>query len=147
MIKVKPMDQVKSKWRENGGRAADIYAQNALAAGEDWATKTQAAGDNYKAAISQSGVADRFRAGVRRAGAAKYTRKLATLGRDRYAPGIEASVDDFAVGVEPYLAAISQVTLPARKPRGDKANLARVEAVTTTLNAKRMALLGMKGAG
>lgn len=147
MLKVKPLDQIRTKWKENGARAADTYATNAAAAGEDWASKTAAAADNFKAAISQGNIADRFRAGVRKAGAAKYTRKIQMVARDRFAPGIEAAVDDYSVGVEPYLATIAQLTLPPRKPRGDRANLSRVEAVTSALNAKRLAMMGIKSGG
>jgi hypothetical protein len=145
-VKVKSVEQSKSKWTENAGRAAESYASGALAAADEWVSRTQAAGDTYKAAIQQAGIADRFKAGVRRAGAAQYTKKIAAVGRDRFAPGVAAATDDYAVGVQPYLDTISNLTLPARKIRGDKANYNRVETVGTALNAKRLAMLGMKAA-
>ena len=59
----------------------------------------------------------------------------------RFAPGIAAAQGDYNTGVAPYLATIANLTLSPRKPRGDPANLKRVEEVAKALNMKRLAQL------
>lgn len=143
MIKVKEAGASAQKWSENASRAAAEYATNAVASSEDWARNTAAAADTFKLAITAPGIEKRFARGVIRAGAGKFARKVSEVGRDRFGPGVAAAVSDYSVGVEPFLATISALTLTARKPRGDPANYHRVEQVGKALNAKRLALLGV----
>ena len=144
-IKVKGADVSTIKWRENAGRAADAYATGAMAAGEDWARNTRAAGSTYHQAVTAPNIQRRFETGVGRAGAAKYVRKIESVARDRFAPGVAAAETDYKTGVEPYLATIAGLTLDPRKPKGDPANYRRVEQVGKALNSKRLALLGAGG--
>jgi len=147
MIKTKSLEQSASKWTDNGSRAAGAYAVGASAAAEDWASNTAAAAGNYKAGISSPNIENRFRNGVRRAGAQKYARKIASVAADRYGPGIHAGTDDWREGFQPYHATISALTLSPRKPRGDVTNWNRSMEVGRALNAKRLALLGASGGG
>lgn len=142
-IKVKPIEASTIKWTENAGRAAETFAIEAEAAAEDWARNTAAAASTYGSAISAPGIKERFRRGVQRAGAAKFSRKIRDVARDRFAPGVAAASVDYKTGVEPYIATIAALTLSGRKPRGDPANYKRVEEVGKALNAKRLALLGV----
>jgi len=144
-IKVKSAEASASKWSENAGRAAEVFATEAEAGAEAWARNTAASADTFHMAVSAAGVKERFRRGVTRAGAAKFARKIREVGRDRFAPGVAAALTDFQSGVEPYLQTIAALTLSARKPRGDPANYRRVEEIGKALNAKRMALLGSGG--
>ena len=141
-LKVKAGDVSAKKWTSNAGNAADAYAVGAAAAGEDWARNTAAAAGTFKSAIQQTGVEERFRRGVAKAGAAKFTRKIDSVGKDRFKPGVDAAQADYQVGVEPYLQTMTGLTLTARKPRGDTGNLKRVEQVTTANHLKRLSLLG-----
>ena len=141
-VKVKAADVSAKKWTANAGAAADQYAVQAAAAGEDWARNTAAAADTYKSAVQASGVSDRFRKGVSKAGAAKFARKISDVGKDRFKPGVDAAQSDYQSGVDPYLSTMSGLTLQVRKPRGDAGNLKRVEQVTTANHLKRLALLG-----
>lgn len=144
--KVKDITKSTTKWEDRGRAAASEYSENAAAAAGDWEAKTKQAAGNFKAAIQSAGIELRFAAGVAKAGAAKYARKITEVAGDRFAPGISAATVDYRSGAEPYFAAIAAVSPPPRKPRGDPANIARVEAYTKALNAKRLAMLGMKGA-
>lgn len=140
-IKVKDVATSATKWQNNAGRAAESYAIEAVAAAETWARNAAGAEDNWKQSIQAPNVSVRFRRGVQKAGAAKYSRKISEVGKDRFAPGVAAAIDDFRSGVEPYLSTIAAITLSARKPRGDPSNLKRVEEISKTLNAKRLAML------
>lgn len=141
-LNVKPIESASTKWADNAGRSATEYATNAAAAAEDWARKTAAAADNFGQAVSAAGIKNRFRAGVVKAGAAKYARKINDVAKDRYGPGVSAAKDDYKSGAEPYYATLASLSLSARKPKGDPANYKRVEEVGKALNAKRLAMLG-----
>lgn len=144
-LKVKSPELSTTKWADNAARAADLFASEAEAAGEVWASRTAASQDTYGTAIAAPGIKNRFAAGVRRAGAAKYTRKIRDVARDRFGPGVAAARTDYAEGVSPYLSTIAALTLSARKPRGDPANYNRSMEVGKALNSKRLALLGVGG--
>jgi len=144
-IKVKPVQVAVDKWTDNAGRAASRFADGAAGAADAWATNTANAADNYHQAITASGIKDRFRSGVRKAGAEKFKRKIEDVARDRYAPGISAAQPDYQNNVQPYLATIAGLTLSARKPKGDPANYKRVEEVGRALHSKRLAMLGVGG--
>jgi len=143
-IKVKSVTVAAEKWTANAARAADDYASEAQAASGLWETQTLANKDNYHKAITAAGIADRFVGGVKRAGAAKYARKIVDVAKDRFAPGIHAARQDYIERVTPFLETIAALTLPKRGPRGDPANYNRVEAVGKALSAKRLAQLGVR---
>ena len=144
-IKVKPIEASTSKWSENAGRAAGEYAANAEASAELWAGNTQKAADTFHQAITAPNMKERFRRGVARAGAAKYSRKIRDVGGTRFGPGVAAATEDYKIGAEPYYSTLAGLTLSARKPRGDPANYNRVMEIGKALNAKRLALLGAGG--
>ncbi len=144
-IKVKPIEASTTKWGENAARAATEFAANAVAAAEDWARNTAGAADNYNQAITAPGIKNRFRAGVVRAGAAKFARKITAVAADRFGPGVSAGKEDYKAGVEPFFSTLAGISLSPRKPKGDPANYKRVEEVGKALNAKRIAMLGGGG--
>jgi len=144
-MKVKGVEVSSSKWSTNASGAATEYQTNAVASAELWASATAKAADTFHQAITAANIKERFRRGVTRAGAAKYSRKITDVGGARFGPGVAAATDDYKAGVEPYFSALSALTLSARKPRGDPANYMRVQEIGKALNAKRLALLGAGG--
>jgi len=141
-VTVKGGDIAAKKYAENAGRAADSYAEGAKNGAASWASNTAAAAPTFKQAIQASGIDERFRRGVAKAGAGKFAAKIEAVGKDRYAPGVAAGAADYRSGVDPYLQAMAGLTLAPRKPRGDPSNLKRVEQITTANHAKRLAMLG-----
>lgn len=144
-LTVKPIDASSIKYADNASRAAGEFATNAAAGAEKWASKTAGAADTFGQAISAPGIKNRFRAGVVRAGAAKFARKINDVGKDRYGPGVVAGKEDYKAGAEPYYGVLAGLNLSSRKPKGDPANYKRVEEVGKALNAKRLAMLGGGG--
>ena len=144
-LKVKPIEASTTKWTERARSAAAEFAVNAEAAAESWATGAVNAADTFHAAITAANIKERFRRGVRAAGAAKFARKIRDVGADRFAPGVDAAIQDYRVGAEPYYGVLASLSLSQRKPRGDPANYRRVEEVGKALNAKRLAMLGGPG--
>jgi hypothetical protein len=143
-LKVKSVSVAASKWDDNAARAADSFAAEAEASASLWEAQTLANKDNYHKSITAAGIADRFAGGVKRAGAAKFGRKIRDVAKDRFAPGIHAAVQDYTERITPFLETIASLNLSKRAPRGDPANYKRVEEVGKALSAKRLALLGVR---
>ena len=130
------------KWAEQTPLRSVYYESETKDAGGTWETNTKAASKTYKAAISAAGIDKRFEGGVRRAGAAKFNRKVVSVGVDRFGPGVAAAEQDMATGIEPYLAELRAMVITARGARGSVGNYRIVEEIGKKLNAKRLALLG-----
>ena len=139
-IKIKPIGDIAKKWVEVTPGRAVYYEANASVAGADWEKGAAAAAPAYKAAVTAPNIEKMFVGGVKRAGAAKYQRKVIDVGVGRFGPGVAAAVMDFSTGFEPFVSTIAAITLPARGPRGSTANYARVSAIGVELNKKRLVL-------
>jgi len=137
-IKTKSASEVARKWGEVTPGRSTYYEQGAAGAGGDWETNTANSGAAFKAAVSAGNIQQMFVGGVKKAGAAKYTRKVKDVGVARFGSGVSAAVADFQDGVTPMLDEISKITLPARAPRGDASNINRVTAIATALHKKRL---------
>jgi hypothetical protein len=130
---------VAAKWASvTPGRQA-YYAANAAAAGNIWQANTVAAAAAFKNAISAGNIQAMYTGGVKKAGAAKYTRKINDVGASRFSSGVTAAQPDMQAGIAPILQTIAGLTLPARQPRGSAANLQRVQVVADALNKTRLA--------
>lgn len=140
-ITVKSATEVAKKWAEVTPARASYYETEAPAAGAEWEASTIAAGPTYKAGISVAGIDKRFVGGVKRAGAAKFERKVRTVGVARYAPGVAAAEEDMAKGFADYQAVLDGLEIPDRGPRGSVANYAIVQKVGDALHKKRLAVL------
>ncbi len=139
-VKVKSAAEVAKKWGEvTPGRSA-YYQSGAAAAGPDWEKNTCDAKGSFVAGVTAGNIGQMFVGGVKRAGAAKFVRKINDVGAGRFGQGVSAAIQDFQSGVEPMLATIAGLTLPARAPRGSSSNLERVRVIADALNKKRLAL-------
>ena len=140
-ITVKSAAKSADKFVSGATMRASEYASETVAAGPAWESGTIAAGPNYLAGISVAGIDKRYVGGAKRAGAAKFTRKVETVGVGRYAPGISAGKDDYMRGVEPFLAELEGYDPGDRGPRGSPTNYELSRKVGERLHAKRLALL------
>jgi len=139
-MKVKTLAEVTDKWADvTPGRSA-YYEKGAKAAGSDWEKGATEAKSSYKAAVSAGNIDAMYAGGIKRAGAAKYERKVTEVGAARYGPGVTAAKGDYSDGVAPMLDELAKITLPARAPRGSAANLQRVGVIATALNKRRLSL-------
>jgi len=140
-LKVKPREDVVAKWVEEAPRRAPYYEKYTPPAADDWESKAADAAPVYKAAVTAPDIDVRFKGGIKRVGAAKFKRKVLSVGVARFGPGITAAKEDYDVGVAPFLEELAVIDVPERKPRGDPANIKRVEAIFTALHKKRLAML------
>jgi hypothetical protein len=137
-IKVKDPGVSAAKFSTRAAAAAQDYATGVSAAGQDWETGTVAAEGNYEAAIADAIQRKSFGKGVRAAGGAKFATNASTTGAQRFPQGVRNAQGTWQNGVAPYLQTIANVSLPPRRPKGDPANMARVQAVTDALRKKKV---------
>ena len=144
-IETKTLAQTRQKWAEVTPTRQTEYQAATPAAAQKWEAATLAAAPNFGAAIRAANIEARQAAGVRRAGSAKFARKVRDVGAARFGPGVIAAAGDFEAAFSPYLQAIQTVDLPARRPRGDPGNYQRVNAVGNALHQRRLAAASAGG--
>jgi hypothetical protein len=137
-IQIKSADVIAKKFATRAGAASNDYAAGVANPRQDWAGATSAASQTWAGGIQQAISNNSFSKGVNAAGSAKWSRKAAGVGAQRYAPGVQAAQGDYQNGVAPYLQVLAGITLPPRLPKGDPGNVQRVNAVTTALRAKKL---------
>jgi len=138
-IKVKDVSVATSKFTQRAAAAASDYQAGVQGAGEDWQRNTAASAENYNAAVQDAISRNAFARGVSAAGGAKFAQKASTTGARRFPEGVREGGPAFAAGVTPYLQTIAALTLPPRRPKGDPANFARVQAVGEALRRRKVA--------
>jgi len=142
---VKPVTDIAAKYAEvTPGRQA-FYQAGIQSPKSDWATNAAAAAINFQAAVTAGDIGKRFAGGIKKAGTQKWQRKALAVGPNRFSEGVRAAQADFAAGIEPFITTIAGLTLPARRPRGDAANLDRVKVIADALTKKRLALRASGG--
>ena len=139
MPKTKSADQAASKWRERAANASGDYADGVQNPRRDWESATKAAEPAYKAGVTAAANAGRFGKGVTKAGNQKQVNNSLSKGVQRFAQGVAGATTDYAEGVAPFLAVIERTNLPPRGPKGDPANIRRVEAIATALHQAKLA--------
>jgi len=134
---VPPIGLVAAKWRRRVEGASEDFRLGVQQKGGRWQQAADAASSSFKTAISAADIEARFKAGIQKAGQAKYTRRATTVGPDRYAQAAPIAEPDFSTGVQPFLQAIAAVDLPARGPRGSAQNYNRVKPIGDALSRLR----------
>lgn len=137
-IQIKSADVIAKKFASRAGAAGADYAAGVASPRTPWAAATVNAATTYAAGVQQAIGNGSFAKGVNSAGDAKWQRKSAGVGAQRYGPGAQAAQGDYQTGVAPYLQVIAGVTLPPRLPKGDPGNIQRVTAVTSALRAAKL---------
>lgn len=141
-LKVKPIAEAAKKLVANAQTAATEYAVNAAASGEEWASRTQAAADNYGQAITAAGIKVRFAKGVAKAGASGYKDGIDKKGKNRFSEGVGIGAPKYTANTSEYFSTIAGLTLTPRAPKGSATNYGRVKEVGDPLHIKRLAMLG-----
>ena len=143
---VPTLADITTKWAEETPKRATYYQKETPAAAERQNANAIAAASIFKAAVTAPDIDKRFVGGLKKAGPAKFRRKVEAVGVARFGPGVVAAKDDYNAGFAPYREELAAIDVPDRKPRGDPANYRRVEVIGTALNKKRLAILAAGGA-
>ena len=143
---VKSSTDVAKKWADVTPGRSTFYESEASKAGSEWESGATGAAGAFKSAVAAGDIGTRYSGGVKKAGGAKYERKIKDVGVSRFGPGVSAAQADMQSGVDPYLAIIAATEIPDRGPRGSASNWAIPQKVGDPLHKKRLALLGATGA-
>lgn len=139
-LKTMTADKAAGKWVSVTPGRSSYYEANAVGAGADWEKNAIAASGQYKVAVSSGNIGLMYNGGIKRAGAAKFDRKVRDVGVPRFGQGVQAAAPDYQAGIAPMLDTVAGLTLSARQPRGSEGNYQRVRDIGVALNKKRMAL-------
>ncbi|MCL6552924.1 MAG: hypothetical protein K6W08_07370 [Firmicutes bacterium] len=138
-VKVKDAATAATKFAQRAAAAAPDYAAGVRGAGQDWQAAAVAAAENYAAAVTEAIGRNAFARGVQAAGAQTYEQRAATVGARRFPEGVREAQPRWQEEVQPYLQTIAGLTLPPRRPKGDPANFARVQAIGEALRRRKLA--------
>lgn len=138
MAKTIDAARVVAKWTANAGAASPAYAEGVNNPSEDWQRATLAASENWKMGVTKAAADGRFNKGVQRVSTEQQIQSSVQKGTARYSQGIALAGPDYAKGIEPVLAVINSTVLPARKPKGDPANIQRVAALAAAQHAAKL---------
>ena len=129
MIKIKPIDQITSRWVQGVRGAGAAYQFGVQNPARDWADATIAGAPAWFSGIQAAHSAGRFESGIRRAGSVKWKNKTLTKGVQMWPVAVAAAEGDYRVGFGPFREAIASGTLPPRYAKRDPRNLERVAAI------------------
>jgi len=132
---------IAKKWGEVTPGRSSYYETETPKAADLWEANAAAAKGNYKAAVVDPKISDRFAGGVK-GKSAKFKRKVEAVGIGRFGPGVSAAVSDMESGFSPYQAELARIEVSERKPRGDPSNYKIPQEIGDPLHKKRLALLG-----
>jgi hypothetical protein len=139
-INVKPLSTVVNNYVTRAGAAGAAYTAGVQAPRQPWAAATSAAATTWANGVSAAVTDGRFAKGVNNAGDATWSSGCINVGAARYPGGIAAGKNKYSAKISPYLTAISNLTLPARLPKGDPGNVQRVAAIDAALRALKLSL-------
>lgn len=143
MVAIRPLKDIVDKWATVTPDRQPFYEKGVKNPLRDWATNAAAAEDAWESGVREAATHKRFEKGVKKAGTPKWQRKASTVGPARFAEGVRAAREDYEGGFAPFHDTIAKLTLPARRKRGDPANIERVKAIASALYKKRLELLGV----
>lgn len=132
-IKMRDLGFLANKFATRAGAASNDYKSGVETAGADWEQGAVAGEDNYKAGVNDAMARGAFGKGVRKAGAAKYTKNASTLGPQRYQQGVANAKDEWSKGFAPVAQVLSGLNLPPKGPKRSPANQNRSNMVQTAL--------------
>jgi len=129
MIKIKPIDQIVSRWVQGVRGATAAYQFGVSNPQRDWADATVAGAAAWFQGLQAAHAAGRFEGGVRAAGSVKWKNRTLTKGVQMWPVAVAAAEGDYRVGFAPFREAIASATLPPRYATRDPRNLERVAAI------------------
>lgn len=132
----KDIGSIATKFVQRAQAAAGDYKTGVQSAGPTWEQATGAAESAYEGGVQAAISAKRFTKGVSGKGS-KYQTNAVNLGSQRYGPGVANAQSAYQTGMQPVIAALSSITLPAKSFRGSPANMQRSQVVAQTLAAMR----------
>jgi len=129
MVKIKPIDQIVSRWVQGVRGATAAYTFGVQNPARDWAEATIAGASAWFAGVQAAHAAGRFDGGVRKAGSVRWKNKTLTKGVQMWPVAVAAAEGEYRAGYAPFREAIASITLPPRYETRDPRNLERVAPI------------------
>ncbi len=133
MAAIKPLEQSSDKWVRRASVAQPDYEAGVQNPRRPWSQAAVAADQVYRQAVIAAANAGRYAGGVRAAGEERWRQNAIQKGPGRFTEGVNLAVGDWQRGFAPFHQAISALSLPERKAKGDPGNIQRVAAIAQTL--------------
>jgi hypothetical protein len=137
-LNVKDAATSAAKFVSRAQAAGPAYTSGVANAGSSWQAATAAADSAYSAGVQTAITSGRFKNSITSNAASKFVTNASGKGSQRYPQGVAAAGPAWQSGVQPFLSALSSLTLPPRMPRGDPGNINRVSAVTAAMRAVKL---------
>jgi len=141
-LKVPSAAEIAKKWVDVTPGRSTYYESETPKAASDWESGASGAAGTFKTAIQAANIGTLFAGGVKKAGAAKFARKVKDVGVARFGPGVSAAQPDMSTGVTPYVDELGKIEIPERGPRGSPGNYTIVSKIGDPLHKRRLAELG-----
>lgn len=138
MAAIKDTSRSAEKWKRRTETAGPEYEEGVRNPRSDWAEKTAEAESNFEQGIQAAISKKSFGKGVRKTGTEGWQRAALEKGPTRFAQGVSGAADKYRDGFQPYADTIKNLNLPARGPKGDPKNIARVAMVAKALHDKKV---------
>jgi hypothetical protein len=116
--------------------AAPDYKAGVTGKGGEWEARTRESEQNYVAGVNDAISRGAFGKNVAGSGG-KYEANAATLGAQRFGPGVQNAEGAWARGVQPALDVLKSLTLPPKGPKRSPQNQQRSNAVQLALGAMK----------
>lgn len=139
MAEIKDLSKIRDKYARVAPTRVQDFQDGVKNPRRSWEQATREASDSYAQGVQQAIADNRFETGVAQAGDEKWNRKTLEVGVPRWAPGVQAGLQDYERGFAPYHAVIARTVLPPRGPKGSPNNIARVAAIADALHAAKRA--------
>jgi hypothetical protein len=136
-MKVKDVGTIAAKWSTRAQAATQDYVNGT--AGVQQAEPAIAAVNTWQQAVASPAAATDYTKGLTKSGDAGWQAGVKNKGAARYGPGVQGAQAKYSSGEQPYLQALSNLTLPPRGLRRSPANMARCQAVVTAMQQVKTA--------
>ena len=100
MAQIKSATEIAKKWAEVTPTRQAFYEAGGKNPLRDWEQNTAAAEEAWAAGVQEAAANKRFGAGVRKAGTAKWSRKVVEVGVPRWGAGVRAAAPDYEPGTK-----------------------------------------------
>jgi len=137
MAEIKSVSDIVAKYARVTPQRAEDYRNGVAAPKRSWMAAAAAAESAYEQGVQGAISRKAFGRGVRAAGDQTWQGRSASVGVDRWGPGIQAGVSNYEKGFAPYAEVIKSVSLPPAYPKGDPRNYARVQAIGEALRKRK----------
>jgi hypothetical protein len=144
VVKVRPISIARKKFEEAVKRAGPFYELGVKNPRENLVAAVEARKEAMYASLRDAIDRDLIFAGLKRRGHEYWQKRAAEKGARRWGDETSKRVDDWESGFKPFADALSAVALPAKRRKGDPANIAeRVGAIVQALIRKKHELRGV----